>query len=194
MTQEELYRIRGEVVDKLVHLDNALCLLISKHYFSAVRNDFIFDVLCEKTVPVAAKKNMLKKIFQRKQLDTAYLKDIDRLLEIRNIFAHAWIVDCGNTPDGTNTQTINTLKLRENEGAEHDELALKQEFDDKHIKVIQYLFRIIGSDPTREGVQTIPDQGAWAKNTHDIGKDEKTRFNDSCPCNNGKIYKNCCGK
>lgn len=194
MTQEELYKIRGEVVDKLVHLDNTLCILISKHYFFATRNDFIFDVLYDRNVPVSAKKNVLVNVFRRKNLDTAYLNDINRLLEIRNIFAHAWIVDCGNTPDGTDGMTVSTLKLREDENNEYDELALKKEFDEKYIKVIQYLFRIIGSDSSKEGLQTIPSQGVWAKNTHDIGKDEKTRFTDPCPCNSGKIYKNCCGK
>lgn len=193
MTQEELYKIRGEIVDKLVHLDNALCLMISKHYFSTVNNDFIFDVLYDSNVPVSDKKNMLVNIFRRKNLDAAYLTDINRLLQIRNIFAHAWIVDVGNTPDGTDSMTVSTLKLRIDEENEYDEESLKKEFDEKHIKVMQYLFRIMGSDPHKEGVQTMPNQGAW-KNTHDIGKDEKTRFNDPCPCKNGKIYKNCHGK
>lgn len=194
MNQEELSKMRGEIVDKLVHLDNALCVLISKHYFSAVRNDFIFDVLYDKNVPVSAKKNMLINIFRREKLDTAYLGDINRLLEIRNIFAHAWVIDCGNTPDGTDTETINTLKLRENENNEYDEHALKQEFKEKRIKVMKYLFRVMNADSAKEGLQTIANQGAWAKSTLDIGKNEKTKFSDPCPCNSGKIYKNCCGK
>ena len=159
MTQQEIILLRGEIVDKLTHLDGTMCVLMSMHYFHEKRDDFIFDVLYEKNVSVFSKKTMIRNIFRRKSLDTTYLKDIDRLLEIRNIFAHAWAIICGSVPDGTENEDIDCLELRKNDQEEYDAKALKEEFDKTFMKVQHYLFDIIGGDKDKKGIQTLPKQG-----------------------------------
>ncbi len=161
MTHQELIQKRGEITDKLTMLDNALCILISMHYFAEIRNDFIFDVLYERSVPVSGKQRMLANIFKRKGLDKKYLKDINRLLEIRNIFAHSWIVDCGDMPEGADCEAVDALQLRMDDQREHNVLILYDEFDQLFIKVQQYLFNIMQVNPNKQGLRTINSKCGW---------------------------------
>ncbi len=189
MTEKELCNLRGKIVHKLTLLDNTLCCVIAKYYFGCTPDEFIFDILYEKNVPVFSKKRMLLNLFRRNNFETAYLGDIDKLLEIRNIFAHAWAIDCSSGPE----MSADELKLRKNATEEYDEKALLSEFNKKFLKVQQYLFRLMDADPNAEGFQML-QRGGIVEKMHSIGKDGKTDLNDPCHCGSGKIYKKCHGK
>lgn len=158
MKEQELIESRGYITDRLTHLDNALCLLISRHYFKIAREDFIEDILYERDVPVSSKVKMLKKIFKRLELEVTYLNKINSLMEIRNIFGHSWTVVTEDNPVGA-SQKNTDLTLRKNDTEDHNLADLKNEFEETFTEVQQYLLRLLGADPTKKNLQSLPKEG-----------------------------------
>jgi len=157
MKKDELIIIRGDVVDKITHLDNTISIVIARYYFGKDNFEFINDVLYNRYVSAFAKQSILNKIFKRMEIPRAEIKDVQRLFEIRNIFAHSWAMMKEVSPDGMDSSTVN-IYLREDLDSEYSAEELKAEFDEKFVKIQQFFFvKFMGADPDKEGLQTISD-------------------------------------
>lgn len=75
---------------------------------------------------------------KRLSLDELYLKDINRLMEIRNIFGHCWSDTTDSDVKGRYTGEVKIVPY-ENDIESYDAINLKKEFEEKYLKVIRYI-------------------------------------------------------
>lgn len=104
MNESQLREARGEVIEATCNLEVMINALISMRYLRKVEKNFIQDVLCNDQCTLGLKRSILERwvaLAEEKhgkedptvKLERARIQDINRLMRIRNIFAHtspAW--------------------------------------------------------------------------------------------------------
>src|SRR3989344_3281853 len=80
----KISKYRSEVIEKFINIESLMNAIISQHYFKKVIAPFVFELLYDVNCTFALKRNILQKI----EPNFSKLETINRLNNIRNLFAH----------------------------------------------------------------------------------------------------------
>ena len=133
---ESLRKSRNVVIEKLINLESLISAIICQYYLKRVTTKFYFGVLYNENFSLGLKRGILEKI---PQIDQRMIHKLNRLMKIRNRFAH-----CGPQVFwGTTLPTEGEKPVipdPENWRASLDFEALYTEFLAEEPEVTKYLF------------------------------------------------------
>jgi hypothetical protein len=103
MKLKDLANDRGEILSVFITIDNALSMIISKHYLGDApasparvnrETDFLVNVMGNDQCTFALKRNIFAHILRIDNLDASLMEELYRVNKIRNIFAHSpWFTE-----------------------------------------------------------------------------------------------------
>lgn len=103
MKLRDLPRERGEILSTFITIDNAISMIISKHYLGDSptsqtqinkETDFLVNVLGNDQFTFALKRNILIHILKKENLNESLIEELGRLNNLRNIFSHrTWLTN-----------------------------------------------------------------------------------------------------
>lgn len=133
MKNYELAFHRGVVISNFSRIEVWINLIISVHYLKRGDSDFIFNVLGNEAVTFAFRRNILQHIMNFKN-DDMLMKDLRKINEIRNIFAHQ-MESIKEKPWMDSEPYFNNPKYPKQEKVEFTAQELYDEFMEKFPKV-----------------------------------------------------------
>jgi hypothetical protein len=86
ITQPELTKERGNIIERFIAVEGRIDWIILFHYFRGINDSFLFDVLGDEHCSIRLKINILKKITDIKPKE---FELFDKLNKIRNYFSHS---------------------------------------------------------------------------------------------------------
>jgi len=110
MKLKDLPNERGDIIQTFITIDNAISMIISKHYLGDSPNsssrinkeiDFLINVMGNDQCTFALKRNVLQHILRIDNLDASLLEELNRVNSLRKTFAHRpWItIENPQTPE-----------------------------------------------------------------------------------------------
>lgn len=81
---KKISEYRSEIIEKFINIEWLINAIICQHYLKKVVYAFLFEVLYDINCSFALKRNILEKIAPK----FSKLADLNRLNNIRNLFAH----------------------------------------------------------------------------------------------------------
>lgn len=86
MKSSDISKYRSSVIESLIRLERLIDCIISQHYFEKINGAFFNEVLYDEYFSFGLKRRILEKICTN--LERSTLDDLNRMNNIRNIFAH----------------------------------------------------------------------------------------------------------
>jgi hypothetical protein len=86
LEDQDIKKLRAEVIDKLINLEILMDAVITQHYFHRTHKQFMYEVLYDEYFSFALKRNILLTITEHP--NNKVLNKLHRIGKIRNIFAH----------------------------------------------------------------------------------------------------------
>ncbi len=107
---EKISQYRAEVIEQAINIETIVNAIICQHYLKRVRIDFWLQVLYDEYFSFGLKRRILTKIVD--EFDNKKIQDLNRLINIRNYFAHynQEIIKGAQINDGTIPDPRNTMK------------------------------------------------------------------------------------
>lgn len=90
MEDQDIKKLRADVIEKFINLEILVSAIITQHYFHKVDKNFLYQVLYDEYFNFGIKLNILLKIIERP--DNKVINKLRRLSKIRNTFAHSGLL------------------------------------------------------------------------------------------------------
>lgn len=134
MKDQDIKKLRAEVIEKFISLEILVSAIITQHYFHILEKNFLTQVLYDEYFNFGLKHHILRKITERP--DNKVLDKLYNLNKIRNTFAHSGLFFTEVTSGRQGF--INTRKLDN----EIDFQKLFEEYCDLEKPVFDYLGKV----------------------------------------------------
>jgi hypothetical protein len=136
LEDQDIKKLRAEVIDKFINLETLMDAVITQHYFHQTHKQFMYEVLYDEYFSFALKRNILLTITEHPNNNV--LNKLHRIGRIRNIFAHRGRVIVDWVGNSKRERVIDSKKIEK----EIDFQELFKEYCDLERPVFDYLFKV----------------------------------------------------